>query len=263
MTPGGDELVVKYDDMVCFLGRDMSNRGDIYQLPTASPGYIAANEEFIYTNVDDFTIHCFTQYGAEVLGAEVAEYESPDKCIDCHTLAPGGLLFCVLFDTDDTQDEIIALDAQTLQPRHRFGLSLLNIRGMVVVGEELFVGDTGNDRLQQVFFTAGEHRRRSITGEWKRPSTLCFVKDRSISSRRLDDDEDDEGNLINPLQGARIFVLSLQGDTLQVYTHPVEGQIFNHLCCFDGKLLAPVRDRRVQGITKEVVALCVACSARV
>ena len=67
---------------------------------------------------------------------------------------------------------------------------------------------------------------------------------------------DEEGSLVNPLQGRRIFVLSLQGETLQVYTHPVEGQIFDGLCCFDGKLLAPVRDRRSQGITKEVVALC-------
>jgi len=52
-------------------------------------------------------------------------------------------------------------------------------------------------------------------------------------------------------------VLSLQGDTLQVYTHPDEGQLFGDgLCCFDGKLLALVRDRSHLGIPKEVVALC-------
>ena len=64
----------------------------------------------------------------------------------------------------------------------------------------------------------------------------------------------------NPLQGRRIFVLSLQGETLQVYTLPVrpqiEGPIFHGtLCCFDGKLLAPVRDRQSLSIAKEVVAL--------
>ena len=49
---------------------------------------------------------------------------------------------------------------------------------------------------------------------------------------------------MNPLQGRRIFVLSLQGDTLQVYTHPDEGQtVKNSLCYFEGKLLAPVRNR--------------------
>ena len=160
----------------------------------------------------------------------------------------------MLADDDYTQDEIVALDAQTLQPRHRFGLSLFDCaRGMVVVGEELFVCDTGNDRLQ-VFSLAGEHRR-SITGEWKRPETLCLVKDRLYLVEEVDYDEDEEGEFINPLCGRRIFVLSLQGDTLQVYTHPVEGQIFESLCCFDGKLLAPVRDRR-SSIAKEVVALC-------
>ena len=144
------------------------------------------------------------------------------------------------------QDEIVALDAQTLQPRHRFGLSLLDgACGMVVVGEELFVCDTGNDRLQ-VFSLAGEHRR-SITGEWKRPQALCFVKDRLYLVEAADNEEYEDDELINPLCGRRIFVLSLQGDTLQVYTHPVEGQIFRTedvpvLCCFDGKLLAPVLD---------------------
>ena len=126
---------------------------------------------------------------------------------------------------------------------------------MAVVGEELFVCDTGNDRLQ-VFSLAGEHRR-SITGEWKRPRSLCFVKDRLYLVEETDDEEDEEGELINPLQGRRIFVLSLQGETLQVYTHPVEGQIFSHgLCCFEfdgkAKLLAPVQD---DGKFVEVVAL--------
>ena len=59
----------------------------------------------------------------------------------------------------------------------------------------------------------------------------------------LVEEEDVDGELINPLQGRRIFVLSLQGDVLQVYTHPVEGQFFRDvLCCFDGKLLAPVAE---------------------
>ena len=173
-------------------------------------------------------------------GTEVAKYEDPDKSIGYPVLAPGGLLFCVLYDEfDDMQDEIVALDAQTLQPRHRFGLSLLNeVCGVVVVGEELFVCDCGNDRLQ-VFSLAGEHRR-SITGEWKRPLALCVVKYRLYLVEVADYDQDEEGERINPLQGRRIFVLSLQGDTLQVYTHPDEGRLFETLCYFDGKLLAPV-----------------------
>ena len=67
------------------------------------------------------------------------------------------------------------------------------------------------------------------------------MKDRLYLVEGVDTEEDDDGELIDPLRSRRIFVLSLQGDILQVYTHPVEGQFFRDaLCCFDGKLLAPV-----------------------
>ena len=68
-------------------------------------------------------------------------------------------------------------------------------------GEELFVCDSTNDRLQ-VFSLAGEHRR-SITGEWKRPKALCFVKDRMYLVEEEDTETDQEGNLI----GADVQVL--------------------------------------------------------
>ena len=78
---------------------------------------------------------------------------------------------------DGQQDEIIALDAQTLQLRHRFGLGLLNgAHQLAVVGDELYVCDMYNDRLQ-VFSLTGEHRR-SITGAWRSPRRLCCAKDR-------------------------------------------------------------------------------------
>ena len=244
--PGDNEhLLVKSGALVRNLGRDMSSSGPSFELPNFY-GNVVASEEFIYNTKDlSKEVYCRTHDGTEV-----ARYEDPDKCIDCYTLAPGGLLFCELFDAhDNTQCEIIALDAQTLQPRHRFGLSLLNyVCAMVVVGEELFVCDCGNDRLQ-VFSLAGEHRR-SITGEWKRPVSLCLVKDRLYLIEEYDTAQDDDGELINPLQGRRIFVLSFHGDTLQVCTHPavpahgpfVDPLAFWDICYFDGKLLASVRN---------------------
>eukprot|EP00964_Phaeocystis_antarctica_P055095 scaffold32393_cov69-Phaeocystis_antarctica.AAC.6 len=254
VIPGGDKLVVSSRSTVHILARDMSS-GTSFELPDG-PGDVAASEQFFY--VTESNEVCSLTHD----GTEVANYEDQDKCISCPTLAPGGLLFCALFaEGDNEQDEIIALDAQTLQPRYRFGLSLLNCAcEMVVVGEELFVCDNGNNRLQ-VFSLAGEHRR-SITGEWKLPQALCFVKDRLYLVEEKDDkkdddeeDEEDEGKLVNPLQGRRIFALSLQGETLQVYTHPVEGQHFGEtLCCFDGKLLAPVQDDKSACVG--VVALC-------
>ena len=60
---------------------------------------------------------------------------------------------------------------------------------------------------------------------------LCFAKDRLylVEASRRDD----------PLHGHRVLVLSLQGDILQVVTHPTEPTAkFQSICCFDDKLLA-------------------------
>ena len=131
------------------------------------------------------------------------------------------------------RDEIIALDAQTLQLRHRFGLGLLkDTQQLAVGGDELYVCDKGNSRLQ-VFSLTGEHRR-SIVGEWRAPARLCFAKDRLyLVEARYDVRYDD------PLQEKRVLVLSLQGAILQVVTHPTEPTAtFQSICCFDDKLLA-------------------------
>eukprot|EP00964_Phaeocystis_antarctica_P165444 scaffold145467_cov96-Phaeocystis_antarctica.AAC.1 len=158
-----------------------------FDLPTGSPVF-ALSSALALSEHPRARGKCFVSFAGVGGGTEVASYEDPEKCTHSLTLVPGGLLFCVLFaDDDPEQDEIIALDAQTLQPRHRFGLSLLSgACGMVVVGEELFVCDQNNDRLQ-VFSLAKRNKtqkklarehRRSITGEWKRPAALCFVNDR-------------------------------------------------------------------------------------
>ena len=77
---------------------------------------------------------------------------------------------------------------------------------MAVVGEELFVCDKENDRLQ-VFSLAGEHRR-SITGEWVLPLALCLVKDRLYLTEARDSIEGREGEFTNPPSSRRIFALS-------------------------------------------------------
>ena len=134
-----------------------------------------------------------------------------------------------------------------MQLRYRFGKSLLNdVRGLAVIGEELFVCDMLNHRLQ-VFSLAGEHRR-SVTGVWKQPSSLCVIKDRlylveSHTNSGQFGPSPYEDN--TQTRGRRIFVLSLQGETLQVY--PIPARQWNsfstgELFCFDGKLLVPIGD---------------------
>ena len=75
--------------------------------------------------------------------------------------------------------------------------------------------------------------------------SLCFAKDRLYLVERdpeeEDHEEDEDGEPVEPafpLQGRRILVLSLQGDILQVVTHPTEPMaMFTSICCFDRKLL--------------------------
>ena len=200
-------------------------------------GQIAASDDSIFyvqisVDEDDRLCRCSHDGTAE------AVYQLQNYSFSLPLLA-GGLLFCVATNEEGNgehhgaHDEIIALDAQTLQLRHRFGLGLLNNpQQMCVAAGELFVCDAYNARLQ-VFSLTGEHRR-SITGEWTLPQHLCCVKDRLyLVEQYIDGDEAYES------QGRRILVLSLQGDVLQVVTHPTEpAAFFTSVCCFDRKLLA-------------------------
>jgi hypothetical protein len=247
VIPGDDEqLVVSSGRTVRILDRSMSTvtsfTGD-ERLTT-----ITTDEQSIYATA-------FSAFHLRLThnGTEVACHEDPDGYSGyCPLRAPGGLLFCVHYEEPDAyaqddisyeQDEIVAFDAHSMQPRYRFGKSLLNdARGLAVVGEELFVCDMKNDRLQ-VFSLAGEHRR-SITGKWKRPSSLCVVKDRLYLTETCDFEEDEPLEDLRS-RGRRIFVLSLQGDTLQVYPIPAEGiGLSGSLVYFDGKLLVPYTDYR-------------------
>ena len=221
-------------------------------------GRIAADEQSMYVHVgrngnNRRRVSRFTHDGTEV-----ASYEYP---VGFHgyapVLAPGGLLFCVYTqenrraaqsDQDgfsiSPPDEILALDAQSMQLRYRFRLPFNDILGLTVVGEELFVYSRDFARLRmdslEVFSLAGEHLR-SITGEWKQPGALCHVKDRLYLIE--EEDEDDYSNsFASRLRGQRIFVLSEQGDTLQVDPMTVKGHYFSGtLIYFDGMLLAEHR----------------------
>ena len=199
---------------------------------------VACEHDGLIAASDDSIFHVFYEYmhRSSQDGTVQAEYELENYGFRTPVLAPGGLLFCVLWDAvnqDHERDEIIALDAQTLQLRHRFGLGLLNGADQpVVVGDELYVCDSFNHRLQ-VFSLTGEHRS-SITGEWRRPERLCFAKDRLYLIEAKED-----GDEAYERQGRRILVMSLHGDVLQVVTNPTEPTAtFDTICCFDGKLLA-------------------------
>ena len=251
VIPGDDEqLVVRIEgkNELCILARDMSTVASFPygfggSMDTAMGGSIVADEQFIYV-AEHYTVSRLTHDGTVVASYHAVGANGLGENISVPVLAAGGLLFCVHIGYHDDPDlpngaigeeEIFALDAQSLQLRYRFGLGLLNdARGLTVIGEELFVIDHSNHRLQ-VFSLAGEHRR-SITGEWMWPAELCVVKDRIylVEGNCTDFYEEDP---TGGLRGRRIYVLSLQGDTLQVYPMPSHHQPGSSLVCFDDKLL--------------------------
>ena len=225
-TPDG-RLLVHHGHTVHILDRSMR----ALQTVATHDDLIAANDEAIFTCCRTTSVRRSTYDGTTVAKFELEGYQLAHGA-----LSPGSLLFSVIWNgEDDQQDEIVALDAQTLQLRHRFGLGLLNdAHQLAVVGEELYVCDMYNDRLQ-VFSLAGEHRR-SITGAWRRPERVCFAKDRLY----LVEFEDDSGEAYeSQRRGKRILVLSLQGDVLQVVTNPTEPTAeFTSICCYEDTLLA-------------------------
>ena len=234
-TPDG-RLLVHHGHTVHILDRSMR----ALQTVATHDDLIAANDEAIFMCCRTTSVRRSTYDGTTVAKFELEGYQ-----LAYGALSPGSLLFSVIWNgEDDQQDEIVALDAQTLQLRHRFGLRLLNgAQHLAVAGDELYVCDNNNDRLQVFSFT-GEHRR-SLTGAWRRPWYLCSAKDRLYLIEEeyvRDEEEDEDDDPAAPLQGRRILVLSLQGDVLQVVTHPSEpAVIFSSICCFDDKLLAGQR----------------------
>ena len=269
VIPGDDErLIMKSGERpgrkTRIVDRNL-NTVSRFSFDEALIGRIAADEQYMYVHVgrngnNRRRVSRLTHDGIEVLDAS---YEYP---VGGHgyspVLAPGGLLFCVYTPDERTTfrlrgpDECLALDAQSMQLRYRFELPSNDVLGLTVVGEELFVCSRGMDSLE-VFSLAGEHRR-SITGEWKQPGTLCHVRGRLYLIEEEDEDEGAEGSA-SSLQGKRIFVLSEQGDTLEVYPMTVEGP-HNHyfsgtLIYFNGMLLAEHRSNHGSCVSMFVALL--------
>ena len=145
-----------------------------------------------------------------------------------------GLLFvvgCPVEYGNGEVDEIIALDAHTLQVRRRFGYGVFSgeVYGIAPVDDELYVAERRNGCLQ-VFNMAGDHLRTVARGDWRQPQQLLHVDGRLYLLEHEGDEEDHEGDEEEQNKaesdwsedrraaGTRIFVLNLQGETLQVWT---------------------------------------------
>lgn len=148
--------------------------------------------------------------------------------------APGQFLFAAADVSIDGSNEIVKLDSLLFELDHAFGRDLLSadcLRGMTVVGQELFVGDRAR-RCVHVFSFDGEHLRE-VRGDWGTPRSLCFAEGRLYLT------EVRTYGVEGP--GHRIFSLTPEGETLQIYTPdqqtlPAEDTICS-MCAFDGRLI--------------------------
>ena len=155
----------------------------LQRVPGHWDGGIAANDDSLFACLLDDAAVC--RYPHD--GAAATEYRLDGYTFWAPSLAPGGLLFCVMsVQTDDyfRRTEIIALDAQTLQLRHRFGRGLLDEiypLPLAVAGDELYVCDSSCEGLEslEVSSSPGEHPAQS----WVRGSSRSsFVVQRTAST---------------------------------------------------------------------------------
>ena len=152
------------------------------------------------------------------------------------TPAPSGIVFVSVYGDDD---EIIALDAQSLVFRFQFGSEFLeDVRESVVVGDELFMGDRSTHydddgqeiaemsygRLQ-VFSMTGQYLReiRADDNDWGSVDKLCHVSGRLYFINRKND-------------GYCIDVVTLEGQRLQTFVPTVQYS-FPGMCHFRNDLL--------------------------
>ena len=172
------------------------------------------------------------------------------------TPAPNaGLLFAVGYpDGVDVDDEIIAFDAHTLQLRGRFGKGFFAgmVSGLAVVGDELYVVERHNGCLQ-IFALTGEHLRTIARGDWRQPEQLLHCGGRLYLRERAgedeehnDDDEESDGEETwsedRRSAGRRIFVLTPQAKTLQVWKTPGD-ELVKNMYLLGRRLLVQVRSR--------------------
>ena len=197
----------------------------------------------LYATDGNLTLRAYqlTDYSlaAERVFEDDVEEEDVDQVdITDLALAPGGPLFAV----DIGQGRILALDPASLETRFTFGnFDAYTLRSMVIVGNELYVGHQPDHSLR-VFSLTGESLRE-IKGDWREPLTLRFVNERLYLlewGEHPQPGDSEEVKAAKRMTRRRVFALTPQGETLQIYDcspHLQEGEFVMSMNVFDGKLL--------------------------
>jgi len=178
-------------------------------------------------------------------------------------LAPVGPLFAV--ERMEEREWIVALDPGTLETRLTFGdFQSGALHGMAVVGKELYVGHEPDCSIRVFSFT-GEPLRQ-ITGAFRVPHVLRYFMRRLYLLEYNDElphldengevDESEEVTAERYLAGTRVFVLTPEGDQLQVYDLRPQlqrpGEFVFAMNVFGGQLLIATSSRSLDNVNSTV-----------
>jgi hypothetical protein len=166
--------------------------------------------------------------------------EDNNTGFDSFTLAPNNRLFAVGYDGGG--DEVCCFSADTLELKYTFGRGRFEdgILSLAICGQELFAPDRDADCIQ-VFSLEGTHRR-DMRGAFRRPETLLHFNGRLYLIEESDVDYDDLGLTEEQEEeykevGCRIFVLTPEGETLQIYKLADKDQLVRNIAILDGRLV--------------------------
>jgi len=227
-SPNGERLCIDGHNCRRLVDRHMDTLQDLSPFGTPQTGHVRAVSD------DSVYVSCFRSIEAGyklcrfefdgTTSSLVASYVPAQHTIfGGFTLAPNNLALV------SCSNRIVALDARTLEERYRFQLPP-EVR-VSVVADEVFCCDD-QTRCLHVYSLAGEYLR-AIRGPWREPHLVTHYKGRLYVSEYRGGDEEEWGREYGPdgeelydeedwsaekqAAGLRIFVVTPQGETLQVF----------------------------------------------
>jgi hypothetical protein len=232
----GERLCIAADNCRRLVDRRMATLHDLHPFGMTPPGSVrAVSDDSMYAVLprDDGygTRLCRIEFDGTT-SSVVASFAPPQGAnLSGVTLAPNNLALAA-----SSNHRIVALDARTLEERFRFQMPPetelgTRIGDLTVVADEVFCCDFKNRSLH-VFSLAGEYLR-AIRGPWREPRSVTQHKGRLFVCEYAGSGEEpwgweyglDGGVLLDEANwsaekkaaGKRIFVVTPQGETLQVF----------------------------------------------
>jgi hypothetical protein len=188
-----------------------------------------------------------------VCTAEFTDDEDSYNGFDAIALAPNNRIFTVGYqDNDGESDEVCCFSADTLEVKYKFGRGRFKggVFGLAVCGQELIATDRADHRLQ-VFSFDGEHQR-DVVGRFRRPEKLLHFDGRLYLVEEADFDTgdpdlDEEEEMEYEQLARRIFVLTPEGDTLQIYKLADKDRHIENIAILDRRLIVFTNDDAAHG----------------